>query len=117
MARLYANENFPLPVVEELRGRGHDVLTITDTGHAGRSWPDQEVLVFAHRDSRALLTHNRRHFIRLHQESQSHSGIIVCTVDADFGGLADRIDAAIGEHANLEGVLIRINRPRTVSNQ
>ena len=27
MARLYANENFPLPVVNELRRLGHDVLT------------------------------------------------------------------------------------------
>jgi hypothetical protein len=26
-ARLYSNENFPLPVVEALRMRGHDVLT------------------------------------------------------------------------------------------
>jgi len=28
MARLYADENFPLPVVEELRQLGHDVLTM-----------------------------------------------------------------------------------------
>jgi len=27
MAKFYANENFPLPVVEELRRLGHDVLT------------------------------------------------------------------------------------------
>ncbi|TEU18005.1 MAG: hypothetical protein E3J21_06900 [Anaerolineales bacterium] len=27
MARLYANENLPLPVVGELRRLGHDVLT------------------------------------------------------------------------------------------
>ena len=26
MARFYANENFPLPTVEELRRLGHDVL-------------------------------------------------------------------------------------------
>ena len=34
MARLYANENFPFPVVEELRKLGHDVLTIQETGKA-----------------------------------------------------------------------------------
>jgi len=27
MARLYSNENFPLPVVERLRALGQDVLT------------------------------------------------------------------------------------------
>jgi len=32
MARLYANENFPLPVVEALRRLGHDVLTIQHKG-------------------------------------------------------------------------------------
>ena len=32
MARLYADENFPLPVVEELRQLGHDVLTIQESG-------------------------------------------------------------------------------------
>lgn len=32
MARLYSNENFPLPVVEKLRTLGHDVLTIQETG-------------------------------------------------------------------------------------
>jgi len=28
MAQLYADENFPLPVVEELRRLGHNVLTM-----------------------------------------------------------------------------------------
>jgi hypothetical protein len=36
MARLYANENFPFPVVEELRRLGHDVLTTLEAGNAGR---------------------------------------------------------------------------------
>ncbi len=31
MARLYANENFPLPVVEELRRLGHDAVTVAKT--------------------------------------------------------------------------------------
>lgn len=41
MARLYANENFPLPVVNELRRWGHDVLTIQETGRARQSVPDE----------------------------------------------------------------------------
>jgi hypothetical protein len=39
MARPYANENFPLPVVEELRLLGHDVLTIQEMGQSGRAMP------------------------------------------------------------------------------
>ena len=63
MARLYSNENFPLPVVEELRGLGHDVMTTQETGQAGRALPDETVLAFAHDEGRALLTLNRKHFI------------------------------------------------------
>ena len=37
MAQLYANENFPLPVVEGLRRLGHDVLTSLEAGKAGQS--------------------------------------------------------------------------------
>ena len=36
MARLYSNENFPLPVVQKLRVFGHDVLTIQELRRPGR---------------------------------------------------------------------------------
>lgn len=47
MARLYADEDFPLPVVEELRRLGHDVRTAQDAGRAGQSIGDPEVLADA----------------------------------------------------------------------
>lgn len=68
MARLYSNENFPLPVVEELRRLGHDVLTIQETGQVGQAMSDEAVLAFARAEGRALLTLNRKHFIRLHRQ-------------------------------------------------
>jgi hypothetical protein len=43
MALLYTNENFPLPVVVELRHLGHDVLTTQEAGEAGKSVPDEQV--------------------------------------------------------------------------
>jgi hypothetical protein len=54
VATLYANENFPLPVVDELRRLGHDVLTIQETGKAGQRTTDEEVLEFAIADARDL---------------------------------------------------------------
>ena len=48
MARLYSNENFPLPVVEELRQLGHDVLTTLEAGYAGQAISDEAVLDFAY---------------------------------------------------------------------
>jgi hypothetical protein len=111
VARFYANENFPLPVVTELRRLGHDVLTVQETGKAGQRFPDEEVLGLATADSRVVLTINRRHFIRLHADKPRHHGIIVCTFDPDFSGQAARIQAALAATPQLAGQLIRINRP------
>ena len=111
MARLYANENFPLPVVAELRRLGLDVLTIQDTGKAGQSVPDQSELDFATSEGRAVLTLNRKHFIHLHEIRPEHAGIIVCTFDRDFVGQAGRIHPVIASQTGLHRQLIRVNRP------
>ncbi len=111
MARVYANENFPLATVKELRRLGHDVLTTYESGRAGQRIPDEEVLPFAIGDRRAVLTHNRRHFARLHGKTPHHCGIIICTADSDFVALAERIHAEIGQRTTLNGLLLRVNRP------
>jgi hypothetical protein len=67
MADLYANENFPLPVVRVLREMGHDVLTSLDAETANQRIPDGEVLAFATMSRRAVLTHNRFDFKKLHR--------------------------------------------------
>jgi predicted nuclease of predicted toxin-antitoxin system len=115
MARLYSNENFPLPVVEELRRLGHDVLTIQETGSAGQAIPDEEVLAFSTEENRILLTFNRKHFIRLHRLTPNHAVIIVCTFDTDFIGLAQRVHIAIEEQHDFSGHLVRVNRPQNVT--
>lgn len=111
MARLYANENFPLRVVHHLRGLGHDAITIQETGKGGQSVPDESVLEYAVAEDRAVLTINRRHFIRLHARRAGHAGIVVCSYDPDSAALAARIDAAIREAGALQGQLLRVNRP------
>ena len=40
MARLYADEQFPRPVVAYLRSLGHDVLTVQEAGNGGASDPE-----------------------------------------------------------------------------
>jgi len=111
MARLYADENFPLPVVEELRHLGHDALTMHESGKARQAIPDEVVLSLARSEQRALLTLNRKHFIQLHRLTPEHAGIIVCTFDPDFTGQARRIHAALEAASTLSGQLIRVNRP------
>jgi hypothetical protein len=87
------------------------VLTTQDAGRAGIAAPDSEVLAEATAKNRAVLTFNRRHFIRLHAAQSEHAGIVVCTFDADFASLAQRIDAAVDASPELTGRLLRINRP------
>ncbi len=111
MARLYANENFPVPVVEELRRLGHDVVTIQETGKAEQRTPDEDVLQLAVADDRAVLTLNRKHFIRLHRRQPNHAGIIAYTVDGQFARQAASIHDAVEATADLHGRLIRVNRP------
>jgi hypothetical protein len=105
---LYADEDFPLPVVEELRRRGHDVVTVQEDGRT--SAPDPDVLARAHALGRAVLTHNRRHYARLHGLGAAHSGIVSATQDPDHPALAARIDAALAGRSSGSWH-IRVNRP------
>ena len=112
MARLYADENFPHPVVDALRMAGHDVLTIQDDGRANQRFPDDALLARTSELGRVLLTTNRKHFLRLHRESSVHGGIIICTYDPDPQGQALRIDQFLRSEVQLNGNLSRVNRPQ-----
>ena len=109
MARLYADEDFPGPVVLLLRAFGHDVPTVQAAGRRGLS--DPQVLADGTADGRAVLPHNHRHFKRLHAR-QSHAGIVSCTRDKDdLPGLAHRIHTAVSALVDLANQFIRITRP------
>ena len=110
MARLYADEDFSYPRVVELRRLGHDVLTAPKAGEGGQQRTDIEVLAFAVAQKRAVVTFNRRHFVRLHRTAAPHFGIVVCSRDPDHVALASRVDQSIAAYPDLEGRLLRINR-------
>ena len=111
MARFYSSENFPLATVRKLRELGHDVVTALETGNANRRITDEAVLAYAVSENRAVLTINRKHFVTLHRRAPGHRGIVVCSLDADFTSLAERIHDAVLQHTGLARVLIRVNRP------
>jgi hypothetical protein len=105
---LDADENFDFPVVRILRQQGHNVLTVLEDGRSAA--PDRAILARAHALGRAVLTHNRRHFERLHRQGADHSGIVSATHDGDFPALAARL------HTVLAGLspgrwCLRVNRP------
>jgi hypothetical protein len=91
---------------------GHTVITAADVGRAGLAIPDDEVARYATAEGLAILTLNRRDFIRLHRADPNHAGMVVCTMDPDFAALSQRVHAAVSEHASLAGQLTRVNRPQ-----
>jgi predicted nuclease of predicted toxin-antitoxin system len=106
---LYANENFPRQVTMALRALGHDVLTTSEAGNAGQAISDEAVLSYATANARAVVTLNRRDFIRLHTSTPGHAGIIVCTQDPDAHSQAQRVHEAImanGTGGSIAGQLI-----------
>jgi hypothetical protein len=111
MARLYADEDFSYPIIQRLRQLGHDILTAHEAGQASQGIEDAAVLAFATAAGRAVLTFNRRHFIRLHAKVSSHTGIIVCTRDDNVVALANRIHQQLQDTLSLANQLLRVNRP------
>ncbi len=112
MGQLLADENFPMPAVIRLRELGHDVLTLIDLELAGQSVPDDEVLMLATQLTRCLLTLNRRDFIKLHQQSDKHTGIVICTTDIDYIRLANRVHQVLTQaNEPVDGQLLRVQRP------
>jgi len=108
---LYADENFPLQAVEELRRLGHDVLTAFEDGKANQSITDTQLLDRATQLGRAVLTLNRLDFKRLHLQFPNHAGIIICTEDPDRLRQAQRIAESIINAGELSGQLLRVYRP------
>lgn len=110
MALFYADEQFPLRTSQHLRKLGHDVKTVQEAGKANQRISDPQVLAFATQQERAVLTLNRRDFIRLHKQNSDHACVVVAKDDADKILLAERINAAIERESQLRGKLIRVTK-------
>lgn len=104
----YADEQFPLRTTQHLQSLGHDVQTVQAAGNANQKIADSDVLAFATQQKRAILTLNRRDFIRLHQISCKHAGIVVSKDDTNKVRLAERIHRAVEANVPLEGKLVRV---------
>jgi len=78
---LYLDQDVDVTLAVRLRTHRCDVLTTRDAGNLNLSIAAQ--LQYAAKSGRSLLTHNRRHFRRLHRDwlnqGKHHCGIIVST--------------------------------------
>ena len=91
-ARLYLDENLPIVLAPMIQARGFFVTTAHAEGLLGAVDPDH--LQYAASHGYCLVTHNRQHFIRLHNDrinaGQRHADIIIAFV-RDVHVLADRL--------------------------
>lgn len=112
MALLLADENFDHRIVRALRSMGHDVVTLPLLGLCDAGTPDAEVLESASTLGRAVLTHDRQDFVRLHRRGSNLLGVIVVSPDPDSQAVASRIHAEIDGQQNLSAQLLRVNLPK-----
>jgi predicted nuclease of predicted toxin-antitoxin system len=114
MARLYADEQFPVQVVFALRKLGHDVVTVRETcvDKRGDGMTDKQVLDYAIVHRRCVLTENHSDFRVLHNGNSNHKGIIACAfVKKSVAKTRARgIDRRIKEENILNGKFIWISR-------
>jgi DNA-binding transcriptional MerR regulator len=88
MIRLYFDEDSARrSLITQLRTRGADVVAAQDVGMEERT--DEEQLIWAVSNSRALYSFNRGDFCRLHKawltEARPHAGIILSRQDLSIG--------------------------------
>ena len=110
MARLYANENLAIDLVEALRQFNHDILSSYDAGQANQGFPDDEVLDYATLNDRCVITFNRDDFVALHRNGVNHAGIIICKDDRDYLGQAQALHDYLETKDRLHNRLIRVQR-------
>ncbi len=89
----YFDEDVPAPAAEAMRTRGFTILTTSEVGALKAS--DDAQLLRATELGYVLISHNRWHFRRLHEEfvraGKAHGGIVLLPQDTNMERLILRI--------------------------
>jgi len=76
---VYLDQDVDVSLASRLRANGYNAVTTREAGNIGRS--DEKQLQYAAARGMTILTHNRRHFRRLHRNwiasGREHSGVTV----------------------------------------
>lgn len=92
---------YPSFITDELRARGHDVMSVHEA--PGRGTPDDEVFANARSEGRAIVTENIRDYRPLAEAllvaGESHAGVLFTTDKrwprTDPGALMTALDALL----------------------
>ncbi|MDJ1172709.1 DUF5615 family PIN-like protein [Roseofilum capinflatum] len=118
MLKFYSNENFPLAMVDLMRGMSYDVLTSYEAGQANRKIPDNVVLEYATCAGRIVITENRQDFLNLHSTTSNHAGIIICKADRDYTGKVQALHDFFAQDTHpMANRLLRVMKQNRKGNQ
>jgi len=113
--KLLLDEMYPPVVAEQLRARGHDVVSVHDPGHRHlEGAPDEEVFAAALAEERALVTENVPDFRRLEAAAlacgESHATLVFTSnrrfprgEPGTIGRLVEGLHALLTEARTLRG--------------
>lgn len=73
---LLLDERYPPALAQQLRAGGHDVVAVLDVEVGLAAKTDEDVLAWAGRNGRCVITENVSDFARLAQQGFSHAGLI-----------------------------------------
>lgn len=105
---LLGDEDFNHNVLERLKQEAYDVTSIKELGLDRQWFQDEDVLKKAIELNRVVLTHNKKHFIKLHRKVKIHTGIITCYQTTDYEGLVVKLLALFEKETEFENKLFRV---------
>ena len=106
--RFYLDEDVPVQLAKAMRQRGIDVLTTQEAGVTEST--DEQQVVFAVKQHRSILTHNKRDFVVIHkaymETEKEHHGIVVA--DRNKVGQLLRMTSKLWSTVSAEDMKIRL---------
>jgi hypothetical protein len=84
---------------------------VQDAGNANQGIPDEDVLAFATSQNRAVITQNRKDFIRLHNQGLNQLGIVSCSKNLDWDSFSTEIARVLSIRDSIAGEVVRVTRP------
>jgi predicted nuclease of predicted toxin-antitoxin system len=79
LSSVLLDEMYPPDLARQLRDAGHDVVAVLDIEVGLASKTDEDVLAWAARNNRCVVTENVADFLRLARQGFSHAGLILVT--------------------------------------
>lgn len=111
--KLVLDEHYSPTDALQLRERGYDVIAVVESAEL-RQLPDEELLRWAQRDRRVVVTENVRDFMVLHRAflngGELHAGMLFTSPHAfprrtgAVGHLIDALSAFLEDHAGTESL-------------